>query len=462
MNWSSLQVYVLYCLVLTCITGAVWTCIWKIICTILQRKGNVKLIYLLLKVTMAGYVVPVLFVGKRLCYIISYHTMGYSWIVTPVMVKVAGILNIIWLTGVVVASIRYGVKYIQLWQMCQSRIIETGICNSILKDCKDDLKIKREVKIYSCYSIQAPFVFGWCHPRIYLPQKAYSEKDLRNILTHELMHIKQGDIYIKPFFRVVCCVLWFHPLVWLVAGWFAEWAEACCDVRCCEKYCARQSYFASIYDAVEFNSKNVGIFAPSWCESENEIKWRIDIMKKDSRQKRSLGISGIVLAGVLLVSTVTTYATEAGINKMYDGIVGETMVEVEEEYDPGAFEDLVEYSVDMSELEDEVIIDASQMKGGSTTYASNGIINNWVVNPDVSLKSGGFYKSYNSTVNVLVTANPGNKTIRIGVIQSNGVLYYVEGQGTISHSFNVRQSGTCHIYVKNVSDTKVTVSGVYN
>ena len=185
-------------------------------------------------------------------------------------------------------------------------------------------------------------------------------------------------------------------------------------------------------------------------------------MKKDSRQKRSLGISGIVLAGVLLVSTVTTYATEAGINKMYDGIVGETMVEVEEEYDPIVFENLVEYSVDMSELEDEVIIDASQMKGGSTTYASNGMINNWVVNPDVSLKSGGFYKSYNSTVSVTVIANPSNKTIRIGVIQPNGILYYVEGQGTISHSFNVRHSGTCYIYVKNVSDTKVTVSGAYN
>ena len=462
MNWSNLLVYILYCLILTCLTGTVCTCIWKIMCVILQKNGNVELIYLLLKVTMAGYVIPILFIGKRLYYIISYHTMGYLWIATPVMVKVAGIIDAIWLIGIIVALVRYGMKYLQLRRICRSRIVELGISNSVLKECIENLRIKRKVKIYSGYTVQAPFIFGWFHPCIYLPQKDYSKEDLKNILTHELMHMKQGDIFIKPFFRVICCVLWFHPLVWLVAGQYRDWAEACCDVRCCEKYCTRQSYFTSIYDAVEFNSKNVGIFAPSWCEGENEIKWRIDIMKKDSKQKRRLGISGIVLAGVLLVSTATTYATEVGINKMYDGIVSETMEEVEEENDIDGFEELVEYSVDVSELDDAVVIDVSQMRGGSTTYASNGMINNWVVNPNVVLKSGGFNKSINSTVSVAVTATPNNKTIRVGVIQPNGVLYYVEGQGVLGHTFTVKKSGTCYIYVKNVSDTKVTVSGSYN
>ena len=56
-------------------------------------------------------------------------------------------------------------------------------------------------------------------------------KDVINVLTHEICHLKNRD-HLWALLRIVCCVLhWFNPLVWIAANMSRTDTELRCDDR---------------------------------------------------------------------------------------------------------------------------------------------------------------------------------------------------------------------------------------
>ncbi len=79
-----------------------------------------------------------------------------------------------------------------------------------------------------------PAVDGVLHPHIWLPSgidRILSEEELTAVLMHEVTHAKRRDNLIRLVYEVVLCVLWFHPLVWIVGSRLALYRELSCDER---------------------------------------------------------------------------------------------------------------------------------------------------------------------------------------------------------------------------------------
>lgn len=99
-------------------------------------------------------------------------------------------------------------------------------------ECLDELKIKRDIPIYSTAFLKSPIIVGLFRPCIYLPIHLISDfnaADIRYMLLHELQHYRHSDAiasYLMNFFGIL---YWFNPLVWYALKEMRNDREVACD-----------------------------------------------------------------------------------------------------------------------------------------------------------------------------------------------------------------------------------------
>ena len=70
------------------------------------------------------------------------------------------------------------------------------------------------------------------HPKIILSKRIseqLTEQELTVILTHELLHIKRGHLFLQKCFDFIFCIHWFNPLAWAARHEFSISCEMDCD-----------------------------------------------------------------------------------------------------------------------------------------------------------------------------------------------------------------------------------------
>lgn len=84
--------------------------------------------------------------------------------------------------------------------------------------------------VYTCESIETPFVFGLIKPHIYLPEYL-ADVDRPYIIAHEQTHIDRKDYIVKLIAMAALCVHWFNPMVWLSYRLMTKDMELSCDEK---------------------------------------------------------------------------------------------------------------------------------------------------------------------------------------------------------------------------------------
>ena len=81
-------------------------------------------------------------------------------------------------------------------------------------------------------NVNGPCSAGWLHPVILLPAQwaaEATESDLQTVIAHEAAHVKGYDAFWDLVARVLCAVLWFHPLMWRLPRTHQLACEHLCD-----------------------------------------------------------------------------------------------------------------------------------------------------------------------------------------------------------------------------------------
>jgi beta-lactamase regulating signal transducer with metallopeptidase domain len=94
-------------------------------------------------------------------------------------------------------------------------------------------KLRITQEIWLCYG-QEPLIGGLRHPILLIPRELSGEQ-LEAALTHELLHYRSGDLWIAAFQRILCCIYWFDPVVWLCFHQARLDCERACDQRVLEQ-----------------------------------------------------------------------------------------------------------------------------------------------------------------------------------------------------------------------------------
>lgn len=92
------------------------------------------------------------------------------------------------------------------------------------------LSMDAPVPVYVAPRAASPCLFGLIKPAIYLTEQAASDgEQARQIVAHELSHLRHGDC-VWALVRGICLVVWwFDPLVWLAAALSRRDCELACD-----------------------------------------------------------------------------------------------------------------------------------------------------------------------------------------------------------------------------------------
>jgi beta-lactamase regulating signal transducer with metallopeptidase domain len=102
---------------------------------------------------------------------------------------------------------------------------------AMLETLRVDFDIGRRVRLGTSSAVGSPVTFGVFRPVIVLPAAAYdwTEDCLRNVLLHELCHIRRADWLRLAVQRIVGALYWFNPCVLLAIRQCAYEAERACD-----------------------------------------------------------------------------------------------------------------------------------------------------------------------------------------------------------------------------------------
>src|SRR5882672_11125841 len=138
----------------------------------------------------------------------------------------------IWLSGVAAVLILLIVGLARIaWLGRTTALAKDEAWLILLEEISRELGLHRHVRLLQAEGPAMPMTWGIRRPAILLPAEAdaWSAERRRDVLLHELAHVKRHDFLIQLIARIACAVYWFHPLVWLAVTRLREERERACD-----------------------------------------------------------------------------------------------------------------------------------------------------------------------------------------------------------------------------------------
>ena len=153
--------------------------------------------------------------------------------------------------------------------------ISGGLKEMYLNMCKE--RKVRPVPVYFTDPVPGACLVGVFRPFIVLPVITAPE-DVKNVLTHEICHLKNRD-HIWNILRMLCCAIhWFNPLVWLAASMSRTDSELRCDDRVTEAMDEqeRKDYAnVLVYAAARKSMPGIGVMATGMTMTGKRLKNRV-------------------------------------------------------------------------------------------------------------------------------------------------------------------------------------------
>lgn len=101
----------------------------------------------------------------------------------------------------------------------------------IFSDILEECHCTKQILIYQVPGLSSPAISGLIHPVILLPDREYSDQDLRFIFMHELNHYLHHDLWKIFFWELVVCIYWWNPLSYMIRRLIKDTAEYANDIR---------------------------------------------------------------------------------------------------------------------------------------------------------------------------------------------------------------------------------------
>ncbi|GEM_PF-4922332 len=110
--------------------------------------------------------------------------------------------------------------------------VRSGRVFVIFGRARTRLGLNRHVTIIETSLTNEPLLAGIFKPVVLAPEgmaARLSDSELESVLMHELVHARRQDNLISFVQRIVCCLFWFWPPVWVIERRLASDRELACD-----------------------------------------------------------------------------------------------------------------------------------------------------------------------------------------------------------------------------------------
>ena len=219
------------------------------------------------------------------------------------------ILFWIWLIGIF-AMLLFMIKSIARLNILKKSALplQNKDARILYNNCLSEMKIKRNIPIYSTAFLKSPIIVGLFRPCIYLPIHLISDfhsKDMRYMLLHELQHYKYKDALAGYLMSLFGILYWFNPLVWYALKEMRDDREIACDTSVLKllKESDYEDYGNTLINFAEKISLTPFPFAAGISGSMKQMQKRIiniSSYKKPSVLKKLKGVTAFGVIAVIL------------------------------------------------------------------------------------------------------------------------------------------------------------------
>lgn len=161
---------------------------------------------------------------------------------------------------------------------------------------------RMDVRLARNRLIKTPMLIGLRKPCILIPDENFDEKQLKNILLHELTHFRRFDIAVKWVTIAAASIHWFNPLMYFIKREINHACELACDEAVIKSLNSKekQAYGETLISIAADNKCPSGLFGATMAEDKNKLKDRlVSIMKYSGKSKFAVGISIFILSLVM-------------------------------------------------------------------------------------------------------------------------------------------------------------------
>ena len=149
--------------------------------------------------------------------------------------RLSGVLTCVWLAGCAALGLSWLRKSRRLSAAVRGgHELTRGREAEALRSVRGWFGMRREVRLVVTPAVSEPGVWGVWRPVILLPEgvtERLDDDELETVFMHELSHVERWDNLAGVFQRALCCLFWFHPVVWMIGRrLLAEREQACDDV----------------------------------------------------------------------------------------------------------------------------------------------------------------------------------------------------------------------------------------
>jgi hypothetical protein len=170
-------------------------------------------------------------------------------------------------------------------------------------------------------------------------------------------------------------------------------------------------------------------------------------------------MAALSIAAMMAVSTVSVSAATISAGNTYMTLYNASVVE--EDFGMDTYSDTQELEMQFAEGLDEGFTETEgevELHKAGARW-SDGF--DWDISKKASKRTSSFTANKGEYITVTVVCSPSDATIHAGIINPDQTRYYVSGTGILCYSFPCESTGTYCVYVQNMSDVKVEVTGTY-
>lgn len=443
-----------FALLFSSAAGSVFLFFWYLIRMVLDRWGQVRLSFCLLKLTLLAWLPPFFYfvILSRIIYE-DGSVRGYLLSPSSRIERVLGLGLFVWMLGVIA-----GLLYFFCWKLSfpwkeRDYVEENQNFNSLLNDCKKKTGLRKKVITRQCYGLDSPMVYGIFRPVVLLPVNIGQGRKAEIVLVHELVHVRQRDLLVKRLAYLILLLHWMNPLAWEQFRLIQKWGEFSCDCEACEIFGKPKEYFQTILEmAMKEPFKRQ--FQASLFENKHQVLERVKKMDSYRKAKKKGRAAVLLLVGVaMLAGGMTSLAAGEGIVNGYDRVYQAMAIEQEEVMHLPEYIEYIETAVN-PRIKVETDNTSSISEEGVSRIS-------WSVENMVSKQTLPFSASEGGSILVSVSISPSDREVKVGIVTPKGVKRYVKGTEAITYKFKLDASGEYRVFAENTSGITVQVDGFY-
>lgn len=228
----------------------------------------------------------------------------------------------IWIVGVLAMIVLVIKSSLRLRTLKKSALpLQNSEVRKLFKQCLEEMKITRDIPVYSSAFLKSPIIVGLMEPCIYLPIfliSDYHETDMRYMLLHELQHYRHKDAIASFLMNLAGVLYWFNPFVWYSLREMRNDREIACDTSVLKMLEENDyiDYGNTLINFVEKLSISPFPFAASLGGNMKQMKRRIINIasyKNPTVCKNLKGMTAFILTTILIIGLapfISTYASD--------------------------------------------------------------------------------------------------------------------------------------------------------